>query len=93
MVSTDSMLPARADNNAAGGPTFELNIEGRIYEWHEPTITPTQVRQLAGLPADQAVIEIDFRENTERTLGEGEVVELKPGRGFGKKVGFKRGDR
>jgi Multiubiquitin len=78
---------------AAGRPTFEINIEGRIYEWHNETITPAQVRELGGLPSDQPVIEINFKDNTERTLAEGEVVEVKPGHGFGKKVGFKRGDR
>lgn len=45
------------------------------------------------MSADQPVIEVNFRDNTERTLAEGEVVEVRPGHGFGKKVGFKRGDR
>jgi hypothetical protein len=85
--------PGTEGGQAAGGPTYEINIEGRTYEWHESTITPAQIRTLGELPADQPVIEIDFQGNTERTLGEDEVVEVKPGHGFGKKVGFKRGDR
>jgi hypothetical protein len=81
-----------AGDQATGGPTFEINIEGRVYDWHERTITPAQIRELGGLPADQPIIEINFQDNTERTLAEGEVVEVKPGHGFGKKIGFKRGD-
>lgn len=37
------------------------------------------------------MIEINLEDNTERTLDEREVVELKPGHGFAKKVRYKRG--
>lgn len=93
MTSTATHTPDTGDDQGTAGLTYEINIEGRIYEWHEPTITPRQIRQLGGLPDDQPVIEINFEDNTERTLSEDEVVELKPGHGFGRKVGFKRGDR
>ena len=94
MTSTATQNPSGAGGDrAVGAPTFEINIEGRVYEWHERTITPAQIRELGGLPADQPVIEINFLDNTERTLAEGEVVEVKPGHGFGKKIGFKRGGR
>lgn len=94
MTSTATHNPPEAElGRAAERPTFEINIEGRIYEWHDRTITPAQICELGGLPGDQPVIEINFKDNTERTLAEGEVVEVKSGRGFGKKVGFKRGDR
>ena len=93
MTTTATHNPPGADGDRAdGGPTFEINIEGRVYEWHERTITPAQIRDLGGLPADQPIIEINFQDNTERTLTEGEAVEVKPGHGFGKKIGFKRGD-
>jgi hypothetical protein len=85
--------PDVSETRLAGAPTYEINIEGRLYTWNESIITPAQVRQLGGLPNDQAVIEIDFHDNTERTLSEGEIVEVKPGKGFGKKVGFWRGDQ
>lgn len=74
-------------------PAFEINIEGHLYGWTNPTITVPQIRTLGGLPTDQPVIEINFHDNTERTLPEDEVVAIKPGHGFGKKIGFKRGDR
>jgi hypothetical protein len=73
------------------GPKFQVNIEGQVYDWDKDTITVPEIRELGGLPEDLPVIEVDFKTNTERTLAEDEVVELKPGKGFGKKVGFKRG--
>lgn len=73
------------------GPRFEINIEGVLYPWEKETITVPELRELGKLPTDLPVIEVDLKDNTERTLPESEVVELKPGKGFGKKVGFKRG--
>lgn len=73
------------------GPKFEVNIEGKLYPWDSETITIAEIRRLGNLPTDLPVIEVDLRDNTERTLAEDEVVELKPGKGFGKKVSFKRG--
>lgn len=70
---------------------YEVNIEGNLYPWESPTITVPQIRELGGLPSDQPVIEVDLKDNSERTLQEMEVVEIKPGKGFGKKVKFQRG--
>jgi hypothetical protein len=70
---------------------FEIDIEERIYDWDQETITVPQLRQLGGLPTDTPVVEIDLKENTEHELAEDAVVELKPGQGFAKKVRFKRG--
>lgn len=72
-------------------PTYEVNIEGQIYEWQQETITVPELRQLAGYSADQQMIEVDLKDNTERVLEESETIELKPGKGFAKKVAFKRG--
>jgi hypothetical protein len=71
--------------------TYEVNIEGTIKEWDKPTITVPEIRQLGGFPADQPVLEVNLKDNTERTLAEDEVVDLKPGQGFAKKVSFRRG--
>ena len=57
-------------------------------------ITPSRCCRsgdLGGLPADQPVLEINLEDNTERTLGECEVVHIKPGHAFCKKVRYKRG--
>lgn len=73
------------------GPKFFVNIEGEEYPWDRPTITVLEIRLVGRLPADQPVIEINLEDNTERTLSECEVVELKPGHAFAKKVRYKRG--
>lgn len=70
---------------------YAIDIEGTIHDWDEPTITVPQLRDLGELPAGVPVLEIDLKTNDERTLDEGEIVELKPGLGFSKKVEFRRG--
>jgi hypothetical protein len=70
---------------------YEVNVEGVVKPWDEPTITVPQIRALGGFPADQPVLEVNLLDQSERTLAEDEIVELKPGHGFAKRVGFKRG--
>lgn len=70
---------------------YDIDIEGQIYPWEEHTITVPQLRELAGFSADQQMIEVDLKDNTETVLADDAVVELKPGKGFAKKVSFKRG--
>lgn len=73
-----------------GGPKFRIDIEGTLYDWDRDTISVAEIRQLGSLPGDLPVVEIDA-DNNERTLAEDEVVELKPGMGFSKKVKYQRG--
>jgi hypothetical protein len=68
-----------------------VDIEGTEHPWEATTITVAQIRQLGGFDPSQQVVEVNLKDNTERTLSEGEVVQVKPGHGFGKKVKFKRG--
>lgn len=75
----------------ARGSKYVLNIEGAEYDWHESTITLPQLRQVAGWESGQEVVEVDLDDNSERTLGEDEVIRLKPGRAFAKKIKFQRG--
>ncbi|MFN8215674.1 MAG: multiubiquitin domain-containing protein [Solirubrobacterales bacterium] len=72
-------------------PKYDVNIEGTIHEWQEPEITVAQIRELGDYAAGQEVIEVDLKDQSERVLAEGESVKLKPGKGFSKKVSFKRG--
>lgn len=72
------------------GPKYVLDIEGKKIEWDQPTITTEQIIGLGGWDPSQGAILID-KDNVERTLQPGEVVELQPGMGFSKKVRFKRG--
>jgi hypothetical protein len=73
------------------GPKYEINIEGNLYPWGSATITVPELRGLASIPSDQPMLEIDLATNEERTLLEDEVIELKPGKGFAKKIKYQRG--
>lgn len=73
--------------------TFVLDLEGREYLWHEDTITVAQLRELAGWPADQQVVEIDPKTNTETTLDDNTPIKLDDRHHFGRKFKFKRGQR
>ena len=72
-------------------PKYQVNIEGTIHAWDRETITVAELRELAGFAPDQEMIEVDLKDNSERVLGDEETIQLKPGKGFAKKVQFKRG--
>lgn len=73
------------------GPKYFIDIEGDLRPWDKPTITTEEVISLGGWEPSLGAIVIDKDQN-ERTLQPGEVVEVKPGMGFSKKVHFKRGN-
>jgi hypothetical protein len=77
--------------NRGQGPKFYLDIEGKIIPWDQETITTEKIIELGGWDPSQGAIEINLKDNTERTLKPGEVITLRPGLGFSKKVLFKRG--
>lgn len=72
------------------GPKFFIDVEGTMKPWDKDTITTEEIIALGGWDASQGAILID-KDNNERTLKPGEVVEVKPGQGFAKKIRFKRG--
>jgi hypothetical protein len=72
-------------------PKYEVDIEGQIFPWDRDSITVPELRDLAGYAADQQMIEINLKDNSEMVLDGDAVVRLKPGHGFAKKVVFKRG--
>ena len=72
------------------GAKYSICIEGKIFEWSKKTITTEEIIQLGGWDASQGAIEVDKDQN-ERTLVSGEVINLKPGHNFCKKLRFKRG--
>jgi hypothetical protein len=74
----------------AQGPKYFLDIEGQEIPWNQGTITTEQIAELGGWDISQGVIEVD-KDNNERTLAPGEIIEIKPGHGFGKKHKWKRG--
>lgn len=73
------------------GKKYFVNLEGAEYPWDAETISVSQIRELGGWDNSQPVVEVNLQDNTERTLAEDEVVTLKPGHGFAKKVKFQRG--
>lgn len=80
----------KEENKHEKGPKFILDIEGELKEWDQDTITTEQIIELGGWDPALGAMLID-KDNNERQLQPGEVVELKPGMGFSKKVHFKRG--
>ena len=72
------------------GPKYFLDIEGEPKPWDKDTITTEEIITLGGWDSSLGAIVIDKDQN-EHTLQPGEVIELKPGMGFSKKVKFKRG--
>jgi Multiubiquitin len=87
-VRTDVAAEGTAE---ASGRKYVVNVEGVDHDWPTPTITAADIRILGGFAATDPVIEVDLTDNSERTLSEDEVVGIKPGMGFGKKIKFKRG--
>jgi hypothetical protein len=79
------------DSPVGSGPKkFRIDIEGTIHTWPKATITVPEIRELGQLPSDVPVQEID-ENNNQRDLREDEVVTLRPGLGFTKKVRYQRG--
>lgn len=78
------------NNENHEGPKFTLDIEGVLKPWDKETIATEEIIKLGGWDPSQGVIVID-KDNNEKTLKPDEIVDLKPGMGFSKKVHFKRG--
>lgn len=72
------------------GPKYILNIEGREVPWNDDQITTEQIAELGGWAVAEGVVEVD-QDNNEHTLVPGQIIEIKPGQGFGKKHRWKRG--
>lgn len=75
------------------GPKYVVNIEGKEFPWEKSSITTEEIMELGGWDPSLGAIEINLKDNTERTLAPEESIEIKPGHGFSKKVRYKRGER
>ena len=84
------MQTASAEAQEVKGHKYTLDIEGKEVPWDGETITTEQIVELGGWPVGQLVVEVD-KDNSEVTLNPGQVIEVKPGHGFGKKHKWKRG--
>lgn len=76
---------------AEAGKKYIVNLEGTEHSWDRDTISVSEIRDLGGWDTSKPVVEVNLKDNTERTLAEDEVVTLKPGHGFAKRVKFQRG--
>lgn len=83
-------LKARGVERILSRPAQKICIEDQLISWNGKTITTEQIAELGGWDVSQGVIEVDVDQN-ERTLAPGEVVKLRPGVSYGKKLCFKRG--
>lgn len=68
-----------------------VNIEGTDHEWGGGAITTADIRRLGGMPDGTEIIEVDGEDNTERTVGDSEHIDMHEGKEYGKKVKFRRG--
>lgn len=65
-------------------------MDGQEFRTEEETLTGLEIMALAGVPREQGLILV-LDDGTERSLGETETVDLKPGRRFKIAPRFKRG--
>lgn len=70
---------------------YEVDIEGAFKPWDKDSITAEEVAALGGWNVSEGVVLIDLEDGTERNLEPDEVIKLRPGIGFSKKIRFKRG--
>ena len=69
---------------------MQICIEDVFHPWSRPSITSEEIASLGRWDISEGIIEVDPEQN-ERTLAPGEVIELRPGVSFGKRLCFKRG--
>lgn len=79
------------NDSHGAGPKFEVDVEGTLHPWERDEISASELITLGGWPADQGIVEVNLKTQEERTLQPDEVVKLKPGHGFSRKIAFKRG--
>ncbi len=79
------------EKNKGQGPKYFINIEGKEIPWDKGTITTEEIMSLGGWDPSLGAIEINLKDNIERTLKPGEIVTIKPGHGYSKKIRYKRG--
>jgi hypothetical protein len=88
LTSVNAVQPGHAEDH---GPKYFVDIEGTEHLWARATITVSEIRTLGGIAPDVPVLEID-PDNNQRQLAEDEIIELKPGHGYSKKIKYGRGN-
>lgn len=91
MVSTSDQIESCGCQVVADDARrFCVNTEGTEHSWPRSTITSEEIARLGGWDPGQGVIEV-HEDNSERTLQPGEVVHLRSGHAFCRRVRWKRG--
>lgn len=72
------------------GKFFTFFVDGVEFHIEQATITGGEIMDLAGIPRDVGLIMV-MDDGTQVSVGEDEVIELKPGRRFKKAPRFVRG--
>ena len=84
-------LTANGVERLATGPGFVVCIESKELSWPRPTITTEEIVALGEWDPNLGVQEVNLLTGEARTLAPGEVVRLEVGKGFCKKIGWRRG--
>jgi hypothetical protein len=72
-------------------PVFIVCIESKEFPWPKPTITTEEIARLGNWDPSLGVQEVNLMTGEARTLAPGAVVKLEHGKGFSKKIGWRRG--
>ena len=72
------------------GKVYTFFVDDREFQIREPSITGAQIMEMAGIPVEVGLNVIE-EDGTQRPVGPGEEIELKPGHRFKKAPRFKRG--
>jgi hypothetical protein len=88
-TQTDTQIPnqERPDERAA---VFVFDVDDVTYEHDRPTITGGEIMSLAGISANDGLIQI-LPDGTRKTVTSDETVHLVPGAQFKRRPRFKRG--
>lgn len=92
LIADDESVPLTGEalERFRTAPSFLLCIEDKEHHWPKSTITTEEIAEIGGWDPSEGVIEADADQN-ERQLSPHEVVTLKPGVAYGKKLCWKRG--
>jgi hypothetical protein len=77
-------------NTNSNGPKYLIDFEGNDFEWTKDTITEAELRALVGIDGEKQLLIVNLDDGSESPFPAG-TYELKPGHGFSRKIGFKRG--
>lgn len=84
-------IQQNSDGADRNGPKYYVNIDGKDYSWTNATITAVDIRSMAGWSSDQSVDEVDLKTGSKTSISDSQVIDLKPGHGFAKKIEFVSG--